>query len=182
MAPRKTSSSTSGSAVTGLGLPSIPKEEIVDKYLNTQGSQMSSIMDGGGGDGSKTDTCTASEDVGELCGIHLSNILKIFCTDCNILVCAECLLFGEHKGHTYLDQVQSRYLFATKFGFTCNLYVSMLFFEGRKFRKLEKSPRSPRYWPVFMKRKIFTESNVPIYSQLPELPWNIWSRKILERW
>ena len=91
----------------------------MDKYLNTQDSQMSSLVDGGG-DGSKTDTCTASEDVGELCGIHLSNILKIFCTDCNILVCAECLLFGEHKGHTYLDQVQSRYLFTTKLGFTCN--------------------------------------------------------------
>ena len=119
MAPRKTSSSTSGSAVTGLGLPSIPREEIVDKYLNTQDSQISSLVDGGG-DGSKTDTCTASEDVWELCGIHLSNILKIFCTDCNILVCAECLLFGEHKGHTYLDQVQSRYLFTSKLGFTCN--------------------------------------------------------------
>ena len=109
MAPRKTSSSTSGSAVTGLGLPSIPRDEIVDKYLNTQGSQMSSMVDSGG-DGLKSDTCTVSEDIGELCGSHPNNILKIFCTDCDILVCVECLLFGEHKGHPYLDQVQLRYL------------------------------------------------------------------------
>ena len=43
----------------------------------------------------------------EKCEVH-QNPLTIWCTTDGFLVCYACLLFGEHRGHQYLDEEKTK--------------------------------------------------------------------------
>ena len=45
----------------------------------------------------------------EFCPEHLSVLLKYWCEDDSKLVCEECLIFGEHRGHRALKREQRRW-------------------------------------------------------------------------
>ena len=47
------------------------------------------------------------KELGDLCEIH-SVALTIWCSTDSVLVCPNCLLFGDHKGHQYLDENETK--------------------------------------------------------------------------
>lgn len=46
--------------------------------------------------------------LGSMCEAHPGHQLTIWCSTDSDLVCAKCLLFGDHKGHQYLSEEETK--------------------------------------------------------------------------
>ena len=98
--------------------PDLVSQELVQRLalarrnVSSAGANQENVMDGrdlghpGQRDGQVVQSGGGEE---EFCPEHLSVLLKYWCEDDSKLVCEECLIFGEHRGHRALKREQRRW-------------------------------------------------------------------------
>ena len=100
--------------------PDLVRQELVERLalarrsVSSGGANQENLRDGRGvghrgqSDG-QVDQCGGDEEE-EFCSEHISVLLKYWCEDDSKLVCEECLILGEHRGHRAVKTEQWRWV------------------------------------------------------------------------
>ena len=86
---------------------------VARRSVSSGGCKLENLRDGrdaghSGQSDRQGDQCGGVEE--EFCAEHLSVLLKYWCEDDSKLVCEECLILGEHRGHRAVKIGQWRWV------------------------------------------------------------------------